>query len=266
MLDDKRIQLVIVDPQHDFTSPQGALAVPGAEDDCRRLAALIERRGAALDAVCVTMDSHHELDVAHPIYWVDEQGQHPEPFTIISPEDMEAGRWKTANPDFQEGTRKYVRQLAENGRYPLCIWPPHCVIGSWGHAMDESVSDAVRLWEKESGTFVDYLKKGMNPFTEHYSLVKADVPDHTDPTTMTNTSFLQTLDDADQVWISGQAKSHCVACSIRDIAEERGDAILQKIVFLEDTSSNVPGFEKEGDSFMSDMSGRGMRIAQSVDV
>jgi nicotinamidase/pyrazinamidase len=45
------------------------LPVPGATADMDRFAALITNQGDYMDAVHVTLDSHHTNDIAHPGYW-----------------------------------------------------------------------------------------------------------------------------------------------------------------------------------------------------
>jgi DNA-binding transcriptional ArsR family regulator len=44
--------------------------------------------------------------------------------------------------------------------------------------------------EKENFKMVDFVTKGSNYWTEHYSAVQADVPDSQDPTTMLNTELI----------------------------------------------------------------------------
>ena len=68
----KRIELLIIDPQVDFCDPnRGALYVPGAEQDMKRLAKMIGRLRDKLADVHVTLDSHHFIHIAHPIFWRD---------------------------------------------------------------------------------------------------------------------------------------------------------------------------------------------------
>ena len=265
------IHLLIIDPQKDFCDPAGSLFVPGAQDDIVRLTALIERIGDKLDDIHVTLDSHHLVDVAHPIWWKDRAGKHPDPFTIITVEEVRDGTWTTTIPGFFKRSLEYVEKLAENQRYPLCIWPPHCLIGSEGATVVPELFDALREWEGSCVAQVDYVTKGSNPFTEHYSGVQADVPDPSDPTTMLNTKLITTLEEATTILISGEAGSHCVANTVTDIADNFGDeSYVKKIVILEDTISPVPAvpgvdFPAIQRSFIDGMVARGARAMSSVD-
>lgn len=257
--------LLIIDPQNDFVAAQGALHVPGAESDMQRLADFMRRHGKQLDDIHVTLDSHREVDIAHPLFWVDSQGNHPAPFTTITADDLACGRWHTRLPGWQERAAAYVKALKDQGRYQLMIWPPHCIIGSWGHAVYPEISDALRTWERDHFAIVNYVTKGSNIWTEHYSAVKAEVEDPADPSTQLNTALIDLLQDpgVGRIFIAGEALSHCVANTIRDIADQFGQENVRKFVLLQDCSSNVSGCEKLGEEFIRDMRKRGMCLADS---
>jgi nicotinamidase-related amidase len=108
---------------------------------------------------------------------------------------------------------------------------------------------------------VDYVTKGSNLWTEHYSAVQADVPDPSDPSTQLNTGLIQTLEQADVLIMAGEASSHCVANSIRDISRDFGEDMMKKCVLLLDCMSPVPGFEQLADDFFADMTAKGMNTA-----
>lgn len=264
-----KIQLVIIDPQNDFCDPtKGALFVKGANDDMERLSKFVQRIGRKFVDISVTLDCHHDIDIAHPNFWRDSSGKNPNPFTIISAQDVDNGTWIPAIPAkaVRDRAVKYVKDLATKGRYPLCIWPVHCVIGSWGNNIFPVLHTALRDWEVSEFATINMVTKGSNPYTEHYSAIKAEVPDPSDPTTQVNTDFIKKLMEADDVLIAGEALSHCVANTFRDVADEFGnDEFVKKLVLLKDASSNVTGFDSLGDSFIKDMTKRGMRVTTTVD-
>ncbi|MEJ7710988.1 MAG: isochorismatase family protein [Pyrinomonadaceae bacterium] len=262
----KKIELLIIDPQIDFCGPGGALYVPGAEADMRRLAKMIGRTKTVLDDIHVTLDSHHSVHIAHPIFWKDSDGAHPAPFTCISRADVENGRWATTQPGMYRRALEYVRALEQQGRYELTIWNPHCLIGSPGHAVYPELFRALAEWEAMRFAFVDYITKGSNIWTEHYSAVQADVPDPADSSTQINTRLIETLQQADTVLIAGEALTHCVANTVRDIGNKFGDdSHVAKMVLLEDATSGIPGFEAHAQSFLSEMIGRGMQVTTTAD-
>lgn len=258
------LQFLIIDPQNDFAHPNGNLFVPGAVEDSQRLADMIQRHMDKIDDIHITLDTHHLVDIAHPIFWVNDRGQHPDPFTLISADDVHNGKWKTTQPAFQTRATQYVEHLDTNGRYQLTIWPPHCLIGSHGHNVVDSIASAVKDWEQQFA-MIDYVTKGSNIWTEHYSAVQADVPDPEDPSTQLNTRLIDTLETADLVALSGQALSHCVANTVRDIVNNFGAENISKLVLIEDTSSSVPGFEQFGEQFLQDMKACGVQTAKSTE-
>ncbi len=275
----ERIDLLIIDPQVDFCCPnKGALYVPGAEKDMERIAQLIKNFGSKIKQIHVTLDCHHEIDIAHPLMWMNSDGKNPDPFTIISHKDVVDGIWF---PIFAElpGRRKisareyakgYTKELEDSGRYPLCIWPQHCLIGSEGNQVMPNLYAALQGWEKEKLNNIDYVSKGSNPWTEHYSAIKAEVPDGADVSTQLNIDLIKTLMNADTILIAGEAGSHCVKNTVEDIADGfNNDSCIKKLVLLEDgvspVVSPVVDFPAIQAQFIIDMKARGMRTANTVD-
>ncbi len=261
----KKLHLLIIDPQRDFCDPDGALFVTGADRDMERLAALIDRIGDKVWDIHCTLDTHHYFDISHPVFWMDADRNHPSPFTIISRSDVENGVWRATNPQYQAYVLDYVGRLEANKRYPLCIWPPHCLIGTKGHSVTAVLADALLRWEKKQIGMVDYVTKGSNYKTEHYSAVQADVPDPSDPSTMLNSRLIRTLEEADEILLAGEALSHCLKFTVEDIADTFDEKHIRKMVLLEDCASPVPGFEQQGKDFVSNMKARGMQVSASAD-
>lgn len=266
----ERIDLLIIDPQIDFCDPKGALYVPGAENDMARLASMIDRFGPKIKKIHVTLDCHHLIDVAHPQMWRDSDGKHPDPFTIITTQEMRDGKWTPVLLQYKQRFIDYCEALEASGKFPLCIWPPHCLIGSQGNAVLPVLFDALKSWEEASNDNVNYVSKGSNPFTEHYSALRSEVEDPNDPTTQLNTRLIQTLTDADKILIAGEAGSHCVKNTVEDIADGFGnDTYIQKLTFLEDGVSPVISpfvdFPAIQEKFVEDMKIRGMKTALTTD-
>ena len=262
----KRIEILVIDPQVDFCDPaRGALYVPGAEADMGRLAGMVRRLKDKIDDIHVTLDSHHSIHIAHPIFWKDTRGHHPPVFTRISRAEVENGVWTPSLPGLYRRALAYVRKLEQNGRYELTIWNPHCLIGSPGHAVLPELFCAFQEWERRFA-FVDYVTKGSNILTEHYSAVKADVPDPGDASTQMNTRLVETLQNADLVAVAGEARTHCLANTVRDIANSFGDdSFISKLVLLTDASSDIPGFESHGEALIREMTARGMQLSTTTE-
>jgi nicotinamidase/pyrazinamidase len=267
-----KIRLLVIDPQKDFCDgpSNGSLAVAGAHDDMVRLAAMVNRLGSRIDDIDVTLDSHHVVDIAHPAFWVDGGGKNPSPFTLITVGDVEKGVWTPRNPAFRARSLEYVRKLEISGKYLLCIWPVHCLIGSEGHAVHPDLFASLRRWEEKEFAVVNYVTKGSNIFTEHYSAVQAEVPDAEDPSTLLNDGLIKALRGSDVILIAGEALSHCVKSTVEDIANSIGEEHIKKFVFLTDCSSPVPqspgspDFPAIGRAFVDSMVARGMKLSTST--
>lgn len=264
-----KIHLLVIDPQVDFCDPTGSLYVPGAEKDMDRLATMVKRIGTKISQIHVTLDSHRVNDIAHPPFWKDSNGNHPNPFTLISVADVANGKWTTSVPGLYTQALAYVKELEKGGKFPLVIWPIHCLIGSRGTQVLPVLFDAITEWEKQKANrYANYVTKGSNPLTEHYSVFAAEVVDPTDPSTQLNTDLIGLLADPDvtQILVAGEAKSHCVRNSLNDLIQNFPDPkYAHKMVVLEDAMSSVPGFEKSGDDFVTDMKAKGVQFSTTVD-
>jgi nicotinamidase/pyrazinamidase len=266
----RKVHLITIDPQNDFciaTGPggeKGALVVAGADADMDRLGKFITKNKGRIEQIHCTLDSHQYVHIAHPAFWVNSKGERPTPFSLITEDDVKNGTWRAYNPKWQAKALHYVTELKRNSRYVLVIWPPHCLIGTWGHAIVPSVAKALYEWDADFNR-INFVAKGSNLFTEHYSGVRADVEDPDDVSTKLNTGLIEVLTEADEILITGEALSHCVANTIRDIATEFGVDQVKKFTLLEDTSSNVGTFEKLGQDFVKEMVQKGMKITRTTD-
>jgi len=254
--------LLIIDPQNDFCDPRGSLNVPGADMDIKRLAEMIRANREHIKQIDVTLDSHNWIHIAHPIFWQNKDGNAPEPFTVIEVKDVEGAvpKWKPRNSQYQAYAINYVKKLEENDRYQLTIWPPHCLIGTWGHNIFPPLIDALFYYE---ATFseVQFHFKGINRLTEHYSAIKAEVVDPEDTSTQVSQQLLSIFENGECIMIAGEALSHCVANTLRDVIAVLGSKIAFKCIVLEDASSNVRGFENFGENFKSQMKELGVTFS-----
>lgn len=277
----RNLQLLVIDPQNDFcdlpvdylpTVPEKgtgctpALPVSGAHADMLRVADLINCGLNGLSGISVTLDSHHRLDIAHPTFWKDAQGEAVVPFTQISATEVRSGKYLPRNAEALPRVLAYLDALESAGRYRLMIWPVHCEIGSWGHNVHADVRAAYNRWEDAALGIVNMVSKGSNPWTEHYSAIMAEVPDADDPATQLNRGFIQVLAQADRIYITGEAGSHCVKATTEHIVDNFAHADLSKLVLVTDCMSAVTGFDAQYEGFVRDMMARGVQTATAYDV
>ena len=260
----KKIRIVNIDSQVDFCDPKGNLYVTGAEKDCERFAAMLDKISDKIDDIDLTMDSHNWAHIAHPMFCKNSTGEHPKPFTLISVDDVKNGVWTTTKPSLYKWGLEYVRTLEKNSRYVLCIWPPHCIIGSFGQCLFPTVQDSLKRWCEKYFAYPNFVTKGSNILTEHYSAIIADVPDPNDFTTQLNTRFIQNLEESDIVLVCGQASSHCVKNTVVDIVNNFSDpAYAKKLRLIKDCMSPVPGFENLQDELWTFCKQHGIEVVDS---
>jgi nicotinamidase-related amidase len=274
-------KLLIIDPQNDFCdlpeawlprSPlndalaRPALPVAGAHADMQRLAAVIRTSLSEIDEIIVTLDSHHRVDVAHPPFWVQANGDDVSPFTVISAQQVREGVYRPRDAAALPRVQRYLDDLQAQGRYNLMVWPIHCEIGTWGHNVHAEVQAACNAWEEARLRCVQQVYKGANPWTEHYSAMQAEVPDEQDPDTQLNQRLIAQLDEADLLLVAGEASSHCVKATVEHIVDNLPSGQPRKIVLLTDCMSPVGGFESHAAGFLQAMQARGVQLATSKDV
>ena len=286
--------LLLIDCQQDF-HPGGSLAIPTALDDAHRISTLIRENASKLHRIVATMDSHQKLHIAHPSFWWSSDGtRHPDPFTIISADDIQHGVWKPRTDlplhgreivtavdsayfedietikdelghfDVTKFAMEYARRLEARGRFQICIWPEHCLIGSPGHALVDSIREALDEWSEVTGRSVEWIFKGENILTEMYSALEADVAISKD--TAFNDSFHTSLMQSDRLFVCGQAMSHCVNYTLRDVVAKWKVDETSRICLLTDCASAVPGFESSATKFVNDMKEQGVQTKVAAEL
>lgn len=242
--------LVIIDPQNDFiVSPtfEGVLGVAGAYEDMLRIADYVEKENP--DCIVVTLDTHNVFDIAHKAWWVNEKGENPSSYTNITEEDVKNGLWKASMKEFQKHAEFYVKQLTEQDKYKLLIWPDHCIEGTKGHEVNDELAQVLQFWEIKNNKKVDYVFKGMNHKTEHYSALKAEVVLETEDDTKLQKNLIEKLIAFDQIVITGEASSHCVSGTTIDLLENIDPQKRKNVIILKNCMSPVSGFENEEKKF-----------------
>ncbi|ETK90421.1 hypothetical protein L917_05640 [Phytophthora nicotianae] len=200
--------ILVIDQQVSF-HPGGSLAIDSAKEDAARIAAFI---------------SNHTSELS---------------------QNITDGVWKPRDSSLNDYVLTYDQSLEASGKFSLTIWPEHCLIGSPGHNIVPDVLESALEWSKQSLKPIQYVMKGSNPFTEHYSALKAEYELPYDPSTSLNISLIKSLQRTGKLVIVGEALSHCVNFTVRDLVTNWPVERLSDLVILTDCSSPVAGFEAE---------------------
>lgn len=288
--DTTRICLLLIDVQNTFCIPEFELFVGGrsgigAVEDNARLCKFIYHNLGKITSICPTMDTHTAMQIFHPVFWVNEAGEHPQPLTVITEADVQQGIWKVNSAiafsiagekrsELEQHAHHYVRRLSNGGKYPLIIWPYHSMLGGIGHALVPAVEEALFFHNIARHSQTRFEVKGSNPLTENYSVLSPEVLDNAqgDAIAHKNTSLIAKLLEYDAVIIAGQAKSHCVAWTIEDLLTEiqaKEPQLAKKVYLLEDCTSpvvvpDVVDFTEQADTAFQRFADAGMQIVQST--
>jgi len=255
---EKRVALLIIDCQNDFCNPNGSLFVPGAVEDNERLSKWILYNKDKINYIGCTLDSHQINDIAHPGYWRDKDGNHPDPYTSITVDDVKNGKWNAIKP---QHALYYLQTLESEGEYAHVIWPEHCLIGTSGHAIDDKVNQALQSWSR-GGKSIQYVTKGSFPDTEHFGAFEAQVPIKNIASTQYNLKLQETLERYDVVYLAGQARNFCVVNTMKQMINKAPN-LVKKMIILNDCMSDVPGFDGLGEDVWDKAKSLGAKISTS---
>jgi nicotinamidase-related amidase len=288
--DESRICLVAVDVQNTFCIPEFELYVggrsgTGAVDDNRRLCEFIYRNLHLITQVVPTMDTHQAMQIFHSIFFIDENGRHPAPATLITQEDIVQERWrfndalsqnlKRGAEDVRQHLVHYTSQLKDRGKYELTVWPYHAMLGGIGHAIVPAVEEAIFFHTIARYSQPDIHIKGNHPLTEHYSVFGPEVATDSANKVLVqkDEGLFRKLVDFDAILVAGQAKSHCVAWTISDLMENillHDKCLVEKVYLLEDCTSAVviPGvldYTDEADAAFHRFREAGMHVVRATE-
>jgi nicotinamidase-related amidase len=289
-IDGFKIAFLGIDLQNTFCIPDFELFVAGrsgmgAVEDCKRICEFIYRNLGVLTRIYMTMDTHMAVQIFHPIFLIDDKGEHPPPLTMVTEADIASGRWRF-NPDIaeslgilpengQEHLRHYTHKLKGKKKYDLTVWPYHAMLGGIGHALVSSVEQAVFFHTIARQIQAEFVVKGQLAKTESYSAIGPEVLEDKDGEQIArkDQTIIKLVEDYDIVIIAGEAKSHCVSWTIDDLLAEikvGDEKLAQKVYLLEDCTSPVvvPGvvdYSDEADSSFQRFAEAGMHIVRSTD-
>lgn len=255
----QKVVLFICDPQNDY-SDQGSIPIPNAISDSNRIYDLISGHKDDIAEIYVSLDSRHRTHISNPISWANKKGKRPEPFQVITAQEVSKGKWKAKQKVLQQEYLDYVTNLEKAKKQPFMIWPDHCLVGTYGHAVLPSVNEALQEWAGHNLTTVEYIIKATNCFTEMYSALSGEVPDPNDPATELDLGMIERLASADRVLFCGESLSHSVQMTMKDVLSNWKEEELDKLCLLTDCTSPVPGFESMAEDFVRECKEKGVMV------
>ncbi len=268
--DSEKIAVIMDDYQYDFIDPGGALPVPGSREDIARFLTWFYINAHRITSIYASLDTHLPFQIFYASWWKDPRtGEHPRPYTAISVEDVDNSRWVA---DIQpEWSIQYVHQLRQQAKKDLMIWPYHTMEGTLGRMLAAPISEAIAWHSAARHTQPTYVAKGSTMRTEFYGIFGAEIPDPLDAASSLNVGLLEEVMRHDGVYVAGEAKSHCVLETERQLVGYcAGDpALLGRLYFLHDCASSVQhpdiDFDALAEAELAAMERQGVHIVLSSD-
>lgn len=291
-----RIILCIIDNQIDFVSKKhGNLYVEGAEKDTDRIVRFIYRNLTKISHIICSLDTHYLFQPFHPLNWIAGdnptmhafgplKGQHynpgdcPDPFTQITLAMTKQDIWAPARKPQRQ--LEMLEKLENEKKKTLVVWPFHCFLGSIGHSLDSTLMEAIVFHSTAKNDQYDLTEKGMSQSGEHYGILKSEVEFSDDSLTHLNLKMIQKWELADRVYFCGQAKSHCVNETLKQLTthltNNSKQTLLNKFYVLNDCMSSVPDikddkeniiapFDQWAEADFKTMASQGMKFVKSTD-
>ena len=269
--DREKIAAVLVDYQHDFVDPSGTLYVPGSQADVARFLTWFYSNAHSITTIYASLDTHIPFQIFYSSWWVNPRtGEHPQPFTVITGQDVENHTWvPLLEPEW---STYYVHELQQKARKDLMIWPYHTMQGTLGHMLVSPISEAIAWHSAARQAQPIYIEKGLTTRTEFYGIFGAEVPDPQSPASSLNIPLLDSVMQHDKIYIAGEAKSHCVLETERQIVEHYAQQpeMLRKLYFLKDCTSSVQhpviDFDALAEEELAKMQERGVNVVVSTEL
>ena len=218
--------LLIVRPQCDFME-NGSHPARGTGRAMWHIQGTI----AEFDNVVVALEQRQPMHITHGVFWVNPDGDHPPPGTVICLQDVYDKKWVPSEQRYNEGAQ--ITLMCMNS--PITIQPEHCIIGTHGACVVPGVSSALNKWcvsRKRSVTYVALSAGTNNPQT---SLL------HPRPMLSEDISFnhalLDILEHSSVVLVAGDA--YATALDLLDHIKPDCVAVMDSCTFSHDLDSDV---------------------------
>jgi len=251
-----------IDFQKAFVCPGEPLCPAGAFEDVVRFSNFITEAEEDIVDIFLTVDQHPIAHIGHPGWWLTSEGVSPEPFTLVNLLALESGAIQAADPKKQEYAKRYIDPIRGS-----MIWPVHCVPGTQSYELSNNLVAAVHSWENSGpGRIATMAKKGYHQDLESFGIFEPEYKGHGNILADFNDNLLGNLLFGNlPIVVGGEARSHCVRCSVEQMVQRIQDYNLgfdlKKIVLLEDCMSDVTGYEEQGIRFLENMAKQGCTVA-----
>jgi nicotinamidase-related amidase len=261
--------------QSDFTDAKGSLTVyPGSKRDIENLTRSMYANMEGITDIMCSIDTHYPLQIFFSSFWQDEFGNPVNPGTMVAYADVQSGKFKSIHGSPKK-VAECLKALETAGKVGVYVWPYHCLIGTPGFNLENQFAAMVHFHSHAKNSKPQVVFKGTDIYSEMYGIIHPEYnPENT--VRMDILNAIASVDGSnnlkahyDEIYIAGEAASHCVLESASQILAAFKDRpeILQRITILEDCTSPVPGFEQQATDGLENLKkAYGIKIAKSTDI
>lgn len=254
--------LLCINVQKDFMK-YGSMPISGANKDVENITKFIYNNFFGLDKIVCNCESNLIHQIFHPCWWRDNDGNHPEPNTIITYQDFIKKKWI---PEFELlESIKYLCYLDMNKSDPLRIRPYHCIEGAEGCSFENEFAKMIlfhSIVHEKKVTVTTGKGKG---FREMRGIIH---PECEEKSKCINYKILQLIKNYDEIYLCGETVN-TIASTVRQIFKPiKGfDIAPDKITILRDCTSPLQESLKTTTEILKELSYEyNIKILESTDI
>lgn len=255
---------LFIDYQNDFLDYSDGLStlpVPGSVQDVRRACEWLYINAPSLTGLMLSLDQHIPFQIFFVTWWKDQSGNAPDPYTLITADDVESGKWI---PRFdKDWSIQYVKDLGA-----IMVWTFHCMIGTPGAALNSSLAEAIAWVAAARNIQPTYIFKGTVPQSEHYGPFEPCKIVTNHPQGGTNTAMLEAMNKYNEIYWFGEAEEYCVDTGKKQVLSYysgRPDVIARMRFVTDCTSLVFPDKRAEADAVQAEYVKQGVVLVKSTD-
>ncbi|HEY4488175.1 MAG TPA: isochorismatase family protein [Candidatus Paceibacterota bacterium] len=244
-------------------SYSAALAVKGGLSASKRAGAFIRAAIEKIRRVVRTSDAHRRQHIAHPYGWLTNEARQISPFAEVTLDQLVRNEIRLKDSNTFGRVSDYLAKLESRGKRHR-IWPPHCIVTTWGQATERTIGNAIEEWEVAHGASAFDVAKGGAIWREHFGGIEAEVPDESDPQTLPNEALLNELRSMTAVLVFGLALDYCVAETMRQMIKHLGPEYAKRMILVIDCTAAID--PAAGETFLNEMRAAGVTVASSIEI
>ncbi len=257
--DRKKRLLLLVNYQNDFFR-NDLFDIASVKNDAKNILSFIYNNLGKISRIIPSLDAHIAQQIYHQCWWVDKDGKHPEPYTIITAKDISKRIWIPLIGSFRDNLQ-YVKEMEKEEGRPLCIYPYYTISGTEGSSLEGEISKMVYFHSAVRNSINNVIWNGLDFYTQAFGYIN---PEYRTQNVL-NAQLLLSVEKYNEIFIAGES----ILDTLKMIARyyEYYKYVTMKITILTDCTSSIKGFEqKTREEFEALSKMYGIKLKRSTDI